>query len=375
NFTIMDSSVADHLALEHIYGNFHDYYDFNPESERLRFLTSDVRHALRQHFYSQPNAQGTLLDVGCNEGKLTMGLFDALTRHATSSSPHDASPFTTDSLSQLNDLLQPHQLRPEYITIADTGTAHRPQFVLHVYIYGVFFGQGSGVSKKVARAKAASVAMIHWRRIHHNISPTSPTKSSELVHAANPTSACNDDNTPMELKVLGIDIDNVLIDKAKSRWPNHPHVSFMTGDIMTPSEARAMSSMLTSRPRFDVVTCFSVTMWIHLNHGDAGLSTFLDTISNIAAHLIVEPQPWKCYRAAIARLKRMHIQSPFGLQALTFTHEHVTTFIDSKLSERFPFRKLMGKTNWSRHVWLYSRVPLPGVVYEARKGKSDVVSS
>jgi len=61
----------------HIYGNFHDYYEFNPENERLRFLTHELRAALRnEYFYSktslpdQPsNVPVTILDVGCNEGK------------------------------------------------------------------------------------------------------------------------------------------------------------------------------------------------------------------------------------------------------------------------------------------------------------------
>jgi hypothetical protein len=37
-------------------------------------------------------------------------------------------------------------------------------------------------------------------------------------------------------------------------------------------------------------------MWIHLNHGDDGLWAFLEQVSSMTDHLIVEPQPWKCYR-------------------------------------------------------------------------------
>ncbi|ETV97601.1 hypothetical protein H310_09497 [Aphanomyces invadans] len=363
-------ALADALAVEHVFGNFHDYYDFNPESERLRFLTADLRRALRRLFQTQPHGYGTLLDVGCNEGKLTMGLYDALMSNTvTSSSTHAAAVFSTDCLAQLNDFLQPHRLRPEYITVADTGTAHRPQFVLHVYIYGAFFGEGRGVSKKVARARAATAALRHWCHIHQL-----PEATSHADFARPDTAAVSEDNTPdgFDLRVVGIDIDGTLIDRAATRWTNHPHVSFQTGDIMNPNEAADLcASILCPLPppelpprRFDVVTCFSITMWIHLNHGDVGLSSFLDTVSNLASHLIVEPQPWKCYRTAMSRLKRKGIKNPFAFQALKYTHNNVAMFIDAKLTESFGYKKMLGKTNWSRPVWLYSRDPLPGIVYD-----------
>ncbi|KAH9120268.1 hypothetical protein LEN26_011193 [Aphanomyces euteiches] len=348
----------DHLAIEHVFGNFHDYYDFNPESDRLRFLSPQVHRAIRRYFLEQPGKKGTLLDVGCNEGKLTIGLYNALTSSA-SSSMAEREVFSTDAITQLNDILQQQHLPPPlYITIGEDGTGHRPEFTIYVYVYGeIFFGEGRGVSKKVARAKAAFEAVARWQSIHSTATlPADP----QAMDTKDEIQAIEKDNS-IDLQVLGVDIDGVLIDRATKRYDSNSNVTFATGDIMKPTErARLFGPVLTDRERFDLVTCFSVTMWIHLNHGDAGLCSFLDAVSNVAEHLIVEPQPWKCYRTAMARLKRKHIRNPF--QPIKHTTD-VVEFIETKLAEHFPHRMLLGKTNWSRHVWLYSRTSLPALEY------------
>jgi 2-polyprenyl-3-methyl-5-hydroxy-6-metoxy-1,4-benzoquinol methylase len=59
----------------HLFGNFHAYYTFNPASERLRFMDRRTSAALRKGLYE--NTLGTLkeavtvMDVGCNEGRLS----------------------------------------------------------------------------------------------------------------------------------------------------------------------------------------------------------------------------------------------------------------------------------------------------------------
>jgi 7SK snRNA methylphosphate capping enzyme len=54
------------------------------------------------------------------------------------------------------------------------------------------------------------------------------------------------------------------------------------------------------RERFDVIFCFSVTKWVHLNWGDKGLHTLFrrvyETLPDDGTGLFVlEPQPWKSY--------------------------------------------------------------------------------
>ena len=72
-------SMAEH---EHVFGNFHAYYSFNPANERLRFLTHDVRKALRDALITvdrkeRENEAFVAIDVGCNEGNNTNVIFAA----------------------------------------------------------------------------------------------------------------------------------------------------------------------------------------------------------------------------------------------------------------------------------------------------------
>lgn len=62
------------LGQEHVHGNFHHYYEFNPAQERLQHvspaLCQSLRQAVRTKQRSSPEQQPVLnfCDVGCNEG-------------------------------------------------------------------------------------------------------------------------------------------------------------------------------------------------------------------------------------------------------------------------------------------------------------------
>lgn len=60
--------------------------------------------------------------------------------------------------------------------------------------------------------------------------------------------------------------------------------------------------------KFSIVFCFSVTMWIHLNHGDSGLYEFLRKIVALGKYLVLENQPWRCYRKAQRRMVKQSIK-------------------------------------------------------------------
>jgi hypothetical protein len=114
-----------------------------------------------------------------------------------------------------------------------------------------------------------------------------------------------------------------------------------------------------------LVTCFSITMWIHLNHGDAGLFQFLEYLVQWTDHLIMEPQPWKCYRAATRRLQRLGHPIPASkIQRLEIRGDDVVTKIDRYLSDHFQFRVNLGKTSWARQLILYSQTKLCDVCYD-----------
>lgn len=55
----------------------------------------------------------------------------------------------------------------------------------------------------------------------------------------------------------------------------------------------------------DTITCLSVTKWIHLHGGDDVMRAFFLKVKEVlypGGYFIVEPQPWKSYKAADKKL-------------------------------------------------------------------------
>ena len=73
-----NSHVSEKLKSQHQFGNFHSYYNFHPSEERLKLIPGDF-------FYSIWLESGSpklfvLFDIGCNDGNLTIGLYDRACR-------------------------------------------------------------------------------------------------------------------------------------------------------------------------------------------------------------------------------------------------------------------------------------------------------
>ncbi|KAJ7731106.1 Bicoid-interacting protein 3-domain-containing protein [Mycena maculata] len=81
-----------------------------------------------------------------------------------------------------------------------------------------------------------------------------------------------------------------------------PHnVSFRTADWVN-------DAIPEDEGGYDIVLAFSITKWIHLNGGDAGLQTFFSRVAAVlptGGLFLVEPQAWETYRKAKRMDKRL----------------------------------------------------------------------
>lgn len=120
-----------------------------------------------------------------------------------------------------------------------------------------------------------------------------------------------DKNLDFTCQILAVDIDSTLIKRAKELYGNS--ITFKCLDIMNNLHRHCeIDSYLkdNSLKKFNTIFCFSITMWIHLNCGDNGLRNFLKYIASITEILVIEPQPWKCYKAAVKRMKQQNFNFP-----------------------------------------------------------------
>ncbi|GFY68867.1 pre-miRNA 5'-monophosphate methyltransferase [Trichonephila inaurata madagascariensis] len=154
--------------------------------------------------------------------------------------------------------------------------------------------------------------------------------------------------------VLGIDLDNNLITRSKESNKYIDHIIYEKMDIMEDSSVSQLQSFLQrySKTKFDLITCFSTTMWIHLHHGDDGLDKFLNRISKLATLLLIEPQEWNSYKSAVRRMTRLN-REIFNLEKLKIRDisHHLSQFFPKECYEHFD--KSLGETSWGRSMFLF----------------------
>ncbi|XP_053618012.1 probable RNA methyltransferase CG11342 [Plodia interpunctella] len=158
------------------------------------------------------------------------------------------------------------------------------------------------------------------------------------------------------IKILAVDIDSTLIKRAQET-SNNTNISYQTADIMEDNDLNLINNYLSSfgRKEFDIVFCFSVTMWIHINNGDKGLLTLLDFLKSVSRSIIVEAQPWNCYRNAQRRMKKSGSNFPY-YEKLTIRN-NVDFIIEQKLSEN-THNKIYESpySKWNRKVQSFHKV-------------------
>ncbi|NXQ29035.1 BN3D2 methyltransferase, partial [Alaudala cheleensis] len=162
---------------------------------------------------------------------------------------------------------------------------------------------------------------------------------------------------PKELQLLCCDIDPELIQRAQQSSPFPASISFASLDIMdSVAREQLLSSYLQrfGRSRFDIGFCMSVTMWIHLNHGDRGLLEFLTLLGSLCTFLLVEPQPWRCYRAAARRLRRLGRHDFEHFRQLRINGDMAES-VTSILTQQCAMELVccFGSTSWDRSLLLF----------------------
>ncbi|KAM9319877.1 RNA 5'-monophosphate methyltransferase [Gastrophryne carolinensis] len=164
-----------------------------------------------------------------------------------------------------------------------------------------------------------------------------------------------------DVHFLCCDIDGNLITRAKLGNLHSDSIHFSVMDIMDASSADILQDFLSKfgRCSFDIGFCMSITMWIHLNHGDRGLVEFLKRLTMWCDYLLVEPQPWKCYRSAARRLRKLGRQDFDHFHTLAIRGDMteqiiniLTTQCGSQLVHRF------GNTTWDRSLLLFKNLKL-----------------
>ncbi|KAJ8952491.1 hypothetical protein NQ318_003287 [Aromia moschata] len=164
-------------------------------------------------------------------------------------------------------------------------------------------------------------------------------------------------NVTRDCRILGVDIDPVLIRRAEETNKSD-NISFRCINFMDQnSREKIIKEYLISNKldSFNVVFCFSITMWIHLNNGDLGLKTFLKEVSSISEILIIEPQPWKCYKTAIRRMKKCNFYFP--LFSKLQIRENVEQEIEKFLTFECDMKKIVetNRTKWERKLLVFRR--------------------
>ena len=160
--------------------------------------------------------------------------------------------------------------------------------------------------------------------------------------------------------LLGVDLDNELIEEAKKRTGEMNDENFVieyqTVNIMSSEFYTTINNYFERhklKPKFSLILCFSLTMWIHLNYGDDGFNDFLDYLGNNCKYLMVEPQPFRKYMHAN---KRMRIA---GKEEFKYYYKikikNIDDYIIKYLDDNCEMSlvKHLGVTHWSRNIYLF----------------------
>lgn len=152
--------------------------------------------------------------------------------------------------------------------------------------------------------------------------------------------------------MLGVDIDDVLIQRAQLIREEHD-LNFVTLNILENTDY--LTSFLDSKncSSYFFTSCFSVTMWIHMNAGDIGLTNLLCAMGSISSCILLEPQLWKSYKNAIQRCRRRNLPELPHYRNLKIRNisEYATELYISKYNMKVSYDT--HTAGWERPVVIY----------------------
>lgn len=108
---------------------------------------------------------------------------------------------------------------------------------------------------------------------------------------------------------LGIDLDDVLIGRARDQYAtvcskmsvNTTSCDFSCEDFMN---SEYWDAFTMKHGTYDTILLLSITKWLHLHHGDAGLVELFRNLFEVlplGGTLVVEPQEWLNYKRAVSK--------------------------------------------------------------------------
>jgi len=161
----------------------------------------------------------------------------------------------------------------------------------------------------------------------------------------------------LNVVMLGIDLDPKLVERA-NKFSLSNTLEFKHLDILDCGVTKQLDEYLSSlgRAKFDLVTLFSVTMWIHINNGDQGLLELVRKVVDMARFVLLEPQPWKCYQTAARRMRKLGKEEFEEMKRLKIRGPGVDLkIVDLFKSEGMELIENYGETKWSRKLFLLKR--------------------
>jgi len=133
---------------------------------------------------------------------------------------------------------------------------------------------------------------IDPRLIHNARKAMDRMVQSKLRRQQDSSPAASEEHTKIQENIKDEDLSSNKQEKGYvARFPQN--IQFKTTNFVSEE------CSITGENQYDVILCLSVSKWIHLNWGDAGLMTlFTKTFQLLrpGGRFIFEPQPWDSYK-------------------------------------------------------------------------------